>query len=59
MVAGVAIDAPENGWLELLSKQNRQDRMRADHGGNHDLPYFLNIFDTSIDKLYPAEVLRR
>ena len=24
---------------------------------DHDLPYFLNIFDTSIEKLYPAEVL--
>jgi hypothetical protein len=26
---------------------------------DHDLPYFLNIFGTSIEKLYPAEVLRR
>jgi hypothetical protein len=26
---------------------------------DHDLHYFLNIFDTSIEKLYPAEVLTR
>jgi hypothetical protein len=26
---------------------------------DHDLPYFLGIFETNMKELYPAEVLRR
>jgi hypothetical protein len=59
MVAGIAIQALENGWLNC----SRSSLAKIESGlitvRDRDLPHFLNVFATSSEALNRAQVFRR
>jgi hypothetical protein len=59
MVAGIAIHAPEKGWLELLANRLAKIECGLITVRDRDLPHFLNVFATSSEALNRAQVFRR